>query len=224
MSSLFSYELDEKQIRSTLQKAELPYDDSYWFDFENSFSERQVAKTSSGPAFIKFNLNINRNVLLPAFFIIALAGVSAIMFKFVDLKPGKNVPEQKALIPNADNYKIEKKVVATPPKKEIPQQAVQATAKKDTIIVPTTTVTQTVITPTLIQEQTIAKNTSAMPMQKPDTSSVNSGVQAVQNNSIVPTHKKRRRNKTSEQIDVIKAPIILSSNSTPEIEPELKIK
>ncbi len=151
MSSLFSYELDEKKIRATLQQAEMPYNDAYWSDFDSSFSALPVKKTSTGPAFIKFNLNINRNIILPIFFIMALVGISAIMFSFIDLRSGnEKQPVQKALVPNAANYKLEKKVVNVAPQKEIPKQVVPS-VKKDTVIVAT-------ITPSVVPTETIGQN------------------------------------------------------------------
>ena len=87
MSSLFNYELDEKQIRLTLHDAELEYNNADWQDFDSNYSET-VSKTHKNPLLNlpKINLNINRNVLVPLFFIIGLGGVSAIMFKFINIK------------------------------------------------------------------------------------------------------------------------------------------
>jgi len=122
MNSLFNYELDEKQIRLTLQGAELEYSESAWLEFDNAFPGNTVSNTSiSQFNFPKINFNINRNVLVPLFFIIGLGGISAIMFRFIDFKTNKPAAIEKALIPDAGNFKVEKKEREEPiQKKETP--------------------------------------------------------------------------------------------------------
>ncbi|MGZ3884110.1 MAG: hypothetical protein ACXVP0_02250 [Bacteroidia bacterium] len=136
MNSLFNYELDERQIRLTLHDAELGYNEASW----NEFDAAHPGHVNTGTKLSQFNLpnihlNINRSVLVPLFFIIALAGVSAIMFRFVDFKANKPVEVEKALIPDASNFKTEQKDPAAPPAEPKKQTAaVVPDVKKDTIL------------------------------------------------------------------------------------------
>jgi len=142
MNSLFNYELDEQKIRSTLHDAELDYSDAAWFEFDNEFP-CEVSKPNPLAKFDlpKINLNINRNVLIPIFFILALGGVSAIMFKFIDFKTNAPQETERALESSA-SLNIPQKIVP-PVKKDAstgsatePKQMASAVVetKKDSVI------------------------------------------------------------------------------------------
>lgn len=231
MNSLFNYELDEKQIRLTLHDAELEYSSAAWLDFDSNYSENTV-KTHKNPLanLPKISLNINRNVLVPIFFIIGLGGVSAIMFRFIDLKSTEPQQTEKALIPNADNYKIEKKTIPPPIKKETPPPVV-AVVKKDSVVVPvntntvaTTLVSNTVVaspTPTFAPQTTQRNYTATTDTNSTKTILVQPAVQFNQ----YPNRRRKRRRVTAEQLDAIKpAPLLTQETSESEAEPELKIK
>src|SRR4051812_19284215 len=108
MSSLFSYELDEQQIRITLQDSgAVKYSESSWDEFEANFIQHHSQQNHSKFKLPEFHLNINRNVVLPVVFIAALVGVSAIMLSFVDFKTNSPAQVEKQLIPDPDNFKQE---------------------------------------------------------------------------------------------------------------------
>jgi len=84
MSSQFSYELDERQIRILLQDGELDYDSTAWDRFEQTVKPEPRSQFNSFTP--KLNLNISRSVIVPALFIILIGGLSAMLFSFVDFK------------------------------------------------------------------------------------------------------------------------------------------
>ncbi len=229
MSSLFNYELDEKQIRLTLHDAELEYNPLEWQDFDSNYSET-VSKTNKNPILNlpKINLNINRNVLVPLFFIVGLGGVSAIMFKFINFKTKEPSNVQKALIPNAESINIVKKEIPPPIKNE--PSAIEAKEKKqDTVVAVVNTPTQTLLSNTFVVNtnstvitQPVQKNIPTLIDTSKSTSLAPPSITVNQN----PYMKKRhRRRVTAEQLDVIKAqPLLSKDNSSAETEPELKIK
>lgn len=246
MSSLFNYELDENNIRSTLLKSEpLQFNPADWSDFEINHYKHQAKITSS--QFIKLpeiHLNINRNVILPAFFILALVGVSAILLSFIDFKSDKEQVEKK-LDPNADNYKpTTQQVVSSKPATVVkknepkPQPVLNAAVQN--------TVTNQVTAPATLQSNVLITNNDPAGIKAPDIASNNSintdtGTNAskvsnpiviqpagtVINNQVVPQKIRRKRAEkvAPEQIETIKAPALLKTESeSTEPEPDLEIK
>ena len=237
MNSLFNYELDEQKIRLTLHDAELDYSDASWMEFDNEYpAELSKPNKLSAINLPKISLNINRNVLVPIFFIVALGGVSAIMFKFIDFKANKPVEAERALESNATNLQAEKKEIPPPVKKEIPKvvNVIPTEIKKDTIlantnfVVPTATfaaqrtdVAKAQFTEPIVQRNYTPTNIVADTTQKSDN--------AILSDNKTPVHtiyyKKRRKKLVVEQVETIKAPSLLSAQAAPnEEEPELKIK
>jgi hypothetical protein len=238
MSSLFSYELDESQIRSTLQNARaVDYHESAWDDFEANFIQHHSHNNLNKFKLPEFNLNINRNVVLPIIFIAGLVGVSAIMLSFVDFKTNSQEKVEKGLIPNPDNFKSEETKTSVIVKKEIlkpePEKPV---VKKDSVPVKSET---PVVTPPVINS--LANNSASSnqvastinpPVQAkvsvPDTASSIGG----QNSSIISPNtqnytgqKRKRRGKVpTDQIETIKAPSLLEQQEASAKEPELELK
>lgn len=230
MSSLFNYELDEKNIRSTLQKARYAeFSEAAWRDFEENYC-KEICNKNSTLSFVKlpeFNLNINRNIILPVFFILALVGVSALLLSFIDFKPEQEQVEKK-LVPNPSNYKATIAPVKKESKKEAVSKPEPIAVKKDTIITqsvnsnPTTLVQQPVThaaisTPTANTARMIPTNTN--PVLKPASDSL-----TVQ--TTVPRVRRKKKEKVpAEQIETIKAPDLMKvETETTETEPELEIK
>lgn len=234
MSSLFSYELDEAQIRLTLQDSRaVEYNESSWDDFESNFLQTSTNQTHTKFKLPDFHLNINRNVVLPVIFIAALVGISAIMLSFIDFKT--NVPKQveKGLIPNPDNFKpaVTKAVVV--PKKE-PQKVTENP------IIKTDTATRTIANSAIVTQSQVAVNVNPVNQSQvtntvtqarttTDTGSITKTDNQPELNNINQTppgkKRKRRRKMPTEQIESIKAPSILSVEiTTTEKEPELEIK
>jgi hypothetical protein len=242
MSNLFSYELDEAQIRSTLQKggAVEPME-SAWDEFDANFGQNTSNQSAVKFKLPEFNLNINRNIVLPTIFIAGLVGVSAIMLSFIDFK--ENTPKQveKALIPDAGNYRNEEAKAATLiPKKEPEKKVEQPVVKTPSVEVkaepqPIQNTPAQVVIQTPQTTQNTATPLAGTPVQNTqrkvttDTGSVNNKTDNQALNTINQSYpgksRKRRRKVTNDQIEAIKAPSILGVETTKkEEEPELEIK
>jgi hypothetical protein len=235
MSSLFSYELDEAQIRLTLQNSKaVEYNEASWDDFEANYVQHSTHQNLSKFKLPNFNLNINRNVVLPIIFIAGLVGISAIMLSFIDFKTNEPKQVEKALIPDPGNFKPTEHKSAVLNKIE-PEKAVEKPIiKADTakIIANPTPGTPNEIA---VISNPVANNTiaSSAPLTHPvaaasDSSSgakTDQSVINVINQSYPGKHRKRRRKMPTEQIETIKAPSILGvETTTTEKEPELEIK
>jgi hypothetical protein len=234
MSSLFSYELDEAQIRLTLQNSKaVDYHDSMWDDFETNYVQTSTNHSQNKFKLPDFHLNINRNVVLPVVFIAALVGISAIMLSFVDFKTNPPKEVEKSLIPNPDNFKPSTKT-AVLVKKE-PQKVVSAPIKTDSVKLITNSIVNTQ-TQVAVNANPVSTNSGVQTpminqakMAVPDTASVakteNQPVLNTINQSYPGKTRKRRRKIPTEQIETIKAPSILGvETSAKEKEPELEIK
>ncbi len=253
MNSLFNYELDERQIRLTLHDAELDYSDASWMEFDNEYpAELSKQSKLAQLNFPKISLNINRNVLVPIFFIVALGSVSAIMFKFIDFKANKTIEAERALESDHSNLNAGKKATAFVTKKATPVQkpSLPASGSEITpaVITPSIVVNNSaavtvnsastqVANPIVQQKTETAKQqyTEPVTVQKnnslPDTAGFNSQkttlASADQDKPPVHTiyYKKRRKKLVVEQVETIKAPSLLSAQAIPaEEEQELKIK
>ena len=235
MSSLFSYELDEAQIRLTLQNSgAVDYHESMWDDFESNYVQSSVNHSQTKFKLPEFHLNINRNVVLPVIFIVILVGISAIMLSFIDFKTNAPKEVEKGLIPNPNNFNPSTKT-AVLVKKE-PEKVVSVTVKTDSV--------KLITSPAVNTETQVAVNTNPV-------NNANSGIQTptvnqarvavtdsisiekTENQTVINTinqnyprkTRKRRRKMPTEQIETIKAPSILGiETSTKEKEPELEIK
>jgi hypothetical protein len=246
MSSSFSYELDEEQIRSTLLSGGLTDPmESAWDDFESNYDQAATVSNTIKFKLPEFNLNINRNVVLPVLFIAGLVGVSAIMLSFVDFKT--NVPSkvEKGLIPNPDNYKGEEAKAAVLMKKEPIKAEEKPVVKTETVtIAPQSQPIQTLVPQVQYHQPTVNPNYAARTNEgavqnpsitseitKPVTAVVDTTAARVNNSGqINPDNqnygrgRKKRRKLPPEQIETIKAPSILVESAKKEEEPEMEIK
>lgn len=236
MSSLFSYELDESQIRLTLHNSKaVDYIESAWDDFEANYNQACMNQSHAKFKLPEFHLNINRNLVLPVIFIAALVGVSAIMLSFVDFKTNAPAQVEKGLVPNPDNYKPEKMKTAVVVKKEEPKPQIEKPiAKKDSVPQKTETA---VVSPSqaLVNAEPINQSVNA-PVQNTgartnvsDTSTdtkndASTTVISPNNQNHTGQKRKRRRKMPTEQIETIKAPSILNPQESVAKEPELELK
>lgn len=103
MSSQFSYELDERQIRLAMQDAELDYNEAMWTKFEAMATPESKSSIAIGNFVSSFNVNISRSVIVPVLFVILISGLSAMLFSFVDFKKKVALDKEIPLIANPDN-------------------------------------------------------------------------------------------------------------------------
>lgn len=102
MSSHFNYDIDEKNLRLKLKELKHPYKEEAWRKFE-AYSEASKAnsKTRSLP---DFQLNLNRNILMPVIFGAIIILFSVLLFNFVNIdtknqEPAANLTEKPAPMP-----------------------------------------------------------------------------------------------------------------------------
>jgi hypothetical protein len=247
MNSLFNYELDERQIRMTLRDTDLEFSETAWEDFDRNYTIVN-SRSSAEWKMPNIQLNINRNVLVPVFFILGLAGISALMFSFIDFKENKEEKVEKVLVPNPDNYKkpvqkIEPALAKNEDKKPVEVQSPvvkieepktapvntgnsgNSVARKMSSETVTTPTLNTNPAPVLVQPSMAAKTSENK--VEPDTANPpleKASAPIIVNESSNHTGKKKRRKRVNtEQIETIKAPSLLGEETATQ-EPELELK
>lgn len=151
MSNHFTYEIDERNIRIQLKDFALPVKEEDWRKFEE-FSESQHNQTREN-RLKSFNVNLNRNVVLPIAFGLIIILFSFLLVNFISIKSPKNTVNQKAQMQTGvtpDSKLTENKPVSLPakqvsiPKVEDKSQDLAAISeiKKEEISAPISTTTQ----------------------------------------------------------------------------------
>jgi hypothetical protein len=234
MSSQFSYELDERQIRIMLQDGELENDHAAWSRFEQS--ALPDSKPKSGSFSPKFNLSISRSVIVPVIFVVLIGGLSATLFSFVDFKK-KEVPvASTGPTTKASTNSVTKLSVTAASKVSASQSAVVAAT--NTSVNPaangiTEPKKQVVVasTPSVNAQQVVAvkkeeKNTVSKPeVKQPEiiAAKINAVVAASDTkNTVQPVLRKRKKKVASEEIPTINTSA--TSLNQESQEPELELK
>lgn len=209
MSSQFSYELDERQIKILMQNSEADYNEAMWNRFESSLS------TSSKPSIAsyapKVNISISRSVIIPTLFVSLIGGLSILLFSFVDFKKKDDVVTEKPL-------EVSKPVIKPKPAITKP---IQKTITNPSVVVPPVTVAQT--NTSNQKEVTASVPKEPLVIETPKiTTPDNNTVVAKKNNqnttTVQPKPKRKRTKMVAEELQSISAPTSLSTSEEPELE------
>ncbi|MBS1638369.1 MAG: hypothetical protein JST26_20815 [Bacteroidetes bacterium] len=211
MSSPFNYELDERQIRIMLQNAELDYDATAWEQFNATSAHVQpanaIAKTN------RFGFGISRQVLVPAFFILVVGGLSALLFSFVNFKKTDNPEPERLLENNTASFVVEESSKQPVQAKSTPVVTVQA-LKKDSAQVHVSAV------PTHTQQalvkQAVVNNPVPVTLVKQELPKT---ISRQEDHS---RKKRRRKQETAEELPSINASSSFNAAAN-EPEPEIKV-
>lgn len=223
MSSQFSYELDERQIKILMQSGEVDYNETAWQRFESNIN-KEVATSSVTGFSPKLNFGISRSIIVPILFVGLIGGLSVLLFSFVDFKKKEEVTTEiplKATLPEV------KKPVETP-KQLISAKPAPVKTVKDSIPVSTPTVETAAKEPVTVTDIKKPETQSAVGNENVTTAKVASTVkmglrepQSPVKQKVVPHKKKKRRKMSSEELPSITTPVNLSNSSD---EPELDLK
>lgn len=219
MSSQFSYELDERQIRILMQDAESDYNEALWNKYESIEPNTDCKASSSvqlGNYIPKFNLSISRSVIVPVLFVILIGGLSAMLFSFVDFKKKETIDKEVPLVANPENFK---KPEATTAKVMSPSKVKVNPVK--TIIAATPTV-NTSPTATV----SVVETKQAEPVNIAETSSKEKiqSTSEVKKVSVPVVVKKKKKKIKAEELPTIKAVTNLNEGVVNEPELELDLK
>lgn len=95
MSSPFNYDIDERHLRSKLREMTRPLDQEAWRSFEAHLeSKKHQHKSRNIP---EFNLNLNRNILIPVALGLVVIGLSVLLFKVINISDKKPAPETETI-------------------------------------------------------------------------------------------------------------------------------
>ena len=216
MSSQFSYELDERQIRLMMQDAELGYNEAMWHKFDELSVTQAKANSNIGSYIPSINFGISRSIIVPVIFIVLIGGLSAMLFSFVDFKKKEAIEKEIPYVATVNPVKqpevsskpiIKSKPVATP-------SITAATPIVDTTSIPVTTNSVNVVVEPSVKKEEPVKIIETKPKETVVTTSSEPKKQTV----IVP-HKKKKKIKT-EVLPTINAtaPNLNEGVSEPELD------
>jgi hypothetical protein len=231
MSSHFKYEIDERNLRLQLKENEFSFSEEAWQKFEN-YSASQ--KHTSNDAIIKrFQLSLNRNVVLPVVFASVIIMFSLLLFNFINIKnPNKeSVNAAQTVKASVETPEVTKPV--TPPTQMATAAVVKDTVAKEftpaqvTAEVPEKTEAEATIARTAVIKATPVESTRRERLERENDTAKQAEVSSdnTTNVSSTPseevTVKKKRRNKrenivtepTQEEADQSPPPV---SEETPQ--------
>ncbi len=219
MSSQFSYELDERQIRLTMQDAEMDYNEAIWNKFESLAPIESKSSKLIGSLIPSINMGISRSVIVPILFVVLIGGLSAMLFSFVDFKKKAAIDKEIPLIANPNNVikqvstseKVSKPILKTQIAKVIADTTIKLTTK------PAIVVSQPSV---VVVTEKKKENSAKIAEEKPKEAII-----AVNSIKKQPVHKAEKRKRTrkvrTEIIPVINATTNLNEGTN---EPELDLK
>jgi len=150
MSSQFSYELDERQIRILMQDAELDYNEALWHKFDELATSRSKSSHNMGNYIPKINFSISRSIIVPVLFIVLIGGLSAMLFSFVDFKKKQSIEKEIPLVANSEKNNKPITITKTVAR---PKQTDKIIAKTNSIVV--TNSVSTIIIPEIKKEEPV---------------------------------------------------------------------
>lgn len=217
MSSQFSYELDERQIRLMMQDAELEYNEALWHKFDEMSVTQAKSVSQIGNFVPKINIGISRSVIVPVIFIILIGGLSAMLFSFVDFKKKEAIEKE---IP----------YVATVVPEKLPETSSKPIIKPKTVATPSITAAKPIIDTTTIAVVTSSVNATTEPIVKKEEplkveeskSKVTVTASEPKKETVIVPHKKKKKIKT-EVLPTINATTNTNLNEG-AAEPELDLK
>ncbi len=161
MSSHYSYDIDERNLRIKLKDSEMPFTEDIWLKFEN-YQLTHQKQQNINEVVKKFSFTLNRNVILPLVFGSVIIAFSLLLFNFINIKKKPVIANNNLTVttnPLPKKPEIKPLVV-------IKKNSVDSIIKKDTVAIVQNTViitpTVAIVTPSLTQKQPdIIVNTTA---------------------------------------------------------------
>lgn len=130
MSSIFSYEIDERNLRVQLKNLEVPRKEEAWQKFE-AYAHVN-AKSDEQPMFQHLQFRLNRNIVMPAIFGAIILLFSFLLYNFVSIKKDTVQADDTAAIvaePSQATELVSEIIPATPaPQIDAPLAAVEKTS------------------------------------------------------------------------------------------------
>ena len=134
MSSHFTYEIDERNLKQKLKDFELEYKPEAWLKFQKQgLSQIKIKEPST---FIRVKIHSNKRLLLGLIFLTIIISIASVLFKIINIKNpiNKNIISKnlnKTL--NEENKKINPKILLNPLILKTKKNTIEKVTQKDTI-------------------------------------------------------------------------------------------
>ena len=130
MSSHFTYEIDERNLKQKLKNFELEYKPDAWLKFQNQGLSQIKVKEPN--AFIKAKVHFNKNLVLGLIFLLIIISISSVLFKIIKIKNpiNKNIISTKPI----EISKKQNKIISPEIKSKIELKPLISKVKKDSTL------------------------------------------------------------------------------------------
>ncbi|MDX2173815.1 MAG: hypothetical protein SFY56_11900 [Bacteroidota bacterium] len=146
MSSHYSYDIDERNLRNKLKGNETPFTEDVWLKFE-SYQQANPKPQGIDEVVKKISFTINRNVVLPIVFGAIIISFSLLLFNFINIK---SKPKNNLVVAN---NALKPEVKKETPKPVEVKKTIPIEVKKDSVTITTPSIVSTptlaAITPTV---------------------------------------------------------------------------
>ncbi|MBL7918124.1 MAG: hypothetical protein JNM96_06980 [Bacteroidia bacterium] len=228
MSRHFNYELDERRIKLLLKNNSMPYKEDVWSEYvQKTKPLTKVNKIPSIKTTVPFA--INKGMVLTASFLILIFSFTFVIAKFVDFSgTTKSEKGNRALVPEADNFKSTQLEKALEPKKE--EKPVVAVVTIDSsAIKAATTQTMATATPTINTNNYTAANTNtsnSVANQNNNTRVVvdTTNKSKSKSDSTAVGTTKNFNKKKKKTVETLETKPLTTELTTPTEEPELELR
>lgn len=215
MSSQFSYELDERQIRLMMQDAELDYNEAMWHKFDEMSVTQARTSANIGNYIPSLNFGISRSIIVPVIFIVLIGGLSAMLFSFVDFKKKEAIDKEIPYVAKIEPVK-QPKISPKPTIKSVVTTTISSLKQAVIDSISSPVLTNKTLTESVIKKEETAK------IVEPKVVVLNTSSEPKKETPIVP-HKKKttKKVKTTEVLPTINTVQNLNEGVR---EPELDLK
>jgi len=124
MSAIFSYEIDERNLRVQLKNLEVPLKEEAWQKFDSY--ARAHGQPEQRPVFQQLQFRLNRNVVMPAIFGTIILVFSLMLYNFVSIKKDKVQNTEPVIAPAASEVAAEMPATDLPAMEPAPNQIEKA--------------------------------------------------------------------------------------------------
>lgn len=205
MSSHFTYEIDERNLKQKLKDFELEYKPDAWLKFQNQGLSQIKIKEPN--VFIKAKVHFNKRLLMVLIFLIIIISLSLVLFKIINIKNpiNKNIisPRSNKTL-NEENKKISPEI-----KPKILLNPLISKTKKDTIV--------KVSEKDTINQEDINNETRVIIKSVPNQSDKNLKIKNLDYDKRI-----KQNNLSEETLKIQNLPNIIPTLSNDSIKPELK--
>lgn len=213
MSNLFSYEIDERNLRIQLRNLEVTQREEAWQKFEAFANQHPIETKAQG--FSGLQIKINKSAIVPVAFGLVIVVFAIILYNFVSIDKDKGDESQlKSVAPLAEEVIETAPVIVETKTPETKVKAPELTPEKVVSVTPA-------VVEKKKEEEPLKTEAKKERKQEPEVSPDNTATAAAKTQADsaqptqVPVQKKKRNRKAEEATISALKPTVISEEEAP---------